>query len=202
MQHAAWTAEAGILGDGSAEVPARVGIIAGLASTLVRLALFKLWMVRRGAVAKNQDVLVCPQRRALGIQEASGPRLLPDPFIPKPRVVAHTEHLVKGTTGRENDCALGLDDPLVFGPQPLQVNNRVPGIGGDAVGRVRKNHVHVARGEQLHALKAVGMVDAINRKTRLWQVIEFDTVHESRAGKKSCNSVRGVLALHTAAGAV
>ena len=113
---------------------------------------------------------MCPQRRSLGIQKARGPRLLPDPFVPKPRVVAHTEHLVKGTPGRENDCALGLDDALVFGPQPLQVNNRVPGIGGDAVGRVRKNHVHAARGEQLHALKAIGVVDAIDRKIGLWQV--------------------------------
>src|ERR1035437_10501859 len=80
MQHAAGTAEAGILGDGSAEVPARVGIIAGLASGFVRLAFFKLWMVRRGGVAKNQDVLVCPQRRPRGITKHRGPRLLPDPF--------------------------------------------------------------------------------------------------------------------------
>src|SRR5674476_991092 len=183
MQHAAGIAEAGILGNGSAEVPARVGIVAGLASALVRLALLKLRIVRWGAVAEHQDVLVRPQRRALGIQEARGPRLLPDPFVPKPRVVAHTEHLVKGTPGRENDCALGLDDALVFGPQPLQVNNRVPGIGGDAVGRVRKNHVHAARGEQLHALKAIGMVDAINRKIGLWQAIEFAIVHEVRQVK-------------------
>src|SRR5664279_830059 len=35
MQHAAGIAEAGILGNGSAEVPARVGIVAGLASALV-----------------------------------------------------------------------------------------------------------------------------------------------------------------------
>src|ERR1035437_1438112 len=119
MQHAAGTAEAGILGDGSAEVPARVGIVAGLASALVRLALFKLRMVRWGAVAEHQDVLVRPQRRALGIQEACGPRLLPDPFVPKPRKVAHTEHLVKGTPGRENDCAFWPDDALVFGPQPV-----------------------------------------------------------------------------------
>src|ERR1035441_4453982 len=55
LKHATGTAEAGILGDGSAEVPARVGIIAGLASTLVRLSLFKLRMARRGAVAKHQD---------------------------------------------------------------------------------------------------------------------------------------------------
>src|ERR1039458_3441328 len=75
MQHAAGIAEAGILGDGSAEVLARVGIIAGLASALVRLALFKLRMVRWGAVAEHQDVLVRPQRRALGIQEARDPRL-------------------------------------------------------------------------------------------------------------------------------
>src|ERR1035441_9375558 len=120
MQHAAGTAEAGILGDGSAEVSARVGIIAGLASGFVRLAFFKLWMVRRGAVAKHQDVLVCPPGGALGIQEAGGPRLLPDPFVPEPWKVAHSEHLVKRTPGRENDCALGLDDPPVFGPQPLQ----------------------------------------------------------------------------------
>src|ERR1039457_1007881 len=119
MQHAAGIAEAGILGHRSAEVPARVGIIASLAGALVWLALLKLWVVRWRAVAKHQDVLVRPQRRALGIQEARGPRLLPDPFVPKPRVVAHTEHLVKGTPGRENDCALGLDDPLVFGPQPV-----------------------------------------------------------------------------------
>src|ERR1035437_4287613 len=104
MQHAAGTAEAGILGDGKAEVPARVGIIAGLANDFVRLAFFKLWMVRRGAVAKHQDVLVCPQRRALGIQEASGPRLLPDPFIPKPRVVSPTGHLVKGAPTCADDC--------------------------------------------------------------------------------------------------
>src|ERR1035437_9312671 len=183
MQHAAGIAEAGILGNGSSEVPARVGIVAGLASALVRLALLKLRMVRWGAVAEHQDVLVCPQRRALGIQEACGPRLLPDPFVPKSREVAHTEHLVKGTPGRENDCALGLDDPLVFGPQSLQVNNRVPGIGGDAVGRVRKNHVHAESGEELHTLKAIGMVDAIDRKIGLWQAIEFAIVHEVRQVK-------------------
>src|ERR1039457_6915042 len=57
MQHAAGIAEAGILGNGSAEVPARVGIVAGLASALVRLALLKLRMVRWGAVAENQGGL-------------------------------------------------------------------------------------------------------------------------------------------------
>src|ERR1035437_10589112 len=90
MQHAAGIAEAGILGHRSTEVPARVGIKASSASALVRLALLKLRMVRWGAVAEHQDVLVCPERRAPGIQEACGPRLLPDPFVPKPREVAHT----------------------------------------------------------------------------------------------------------------
>src|ERR1019366_8516587 len=58
VQHAAGIAEAGILGDGSAEVLARVGIKAGSAGALVRLALLKLRMVRWGAVAEHQDLLV------------------------------------------------------------------------------------------------------------------------------------------------
>src|ERR1039457_2416647 len=126
MQHAAGTAEAWILRDGSTEVLAGVGVIAGAAGALVRLALFKLRMVGRRAVAKYQDILVRPQRHALGIQESRGPRLLPDPFVPKPREIAHTEHLVEGTPGGQHDCAFGLDDPLVLGPQPVHVNDRVP----------------------------------------------------------------------------
>src|ERR1035437_2144929 len=119
VQHAAGIAEAGILGEGSAEVLARVGIVAGLASALVRLPLLKLRMLRRGAVAEHQDVLGRPQRRARGIQEARGPRLLPDPFVPKPREVAHAEHLIKWTPGSQNNCAFWPDDALVFGPQPV-----------------------------------------------------------------------------------
>src|ERR1039457_1098303 len=79
MQHAAGITEARILGHRSAEVLAGVSVIAGAAGALVRLALFKLRIVRRRAVAKYQDVLVRPQRPALGIQESRGPRLLPDP---------------------------------------------------------------------------------------------------------------------------
>src|ERR1035438_2466537 len=103
MQHAAGTAEAGIFRDGSTEVLTGVGVIASAAGAPVRLALFKLRMVRRRAVAEHQDVLVRTQRHALGIQKTRGPRLLPYPLVPEPGEVAHAEYLVEGTPGGQKD---------------------------------------------------------------------------------------------------